>query len=84
MLYIVITELEQDYNVSDFTITIPAGFMNGTIDFWIDILPDDFVEGDHSFFVRIAGNEMFTTSEIDQIEVVIVDDDSKSTSTKLY
>ena len=53
------------------------------IDFLIDILPDNFVEGDHSFFVRIVGNETFTTSEMDQIEVVIVDDDSKSTSTKL-
>ena len=57
---------------------VPMGFTSGVIPYSIDIIEDNFVEGDHSFFVRIVGNEFFTTGDIDQTEVVIIDDDSKN------
>lgn len=63
--------------MSDNMVNINVGFSNGSILFPIDILPDFEVEGDHTFRVMIVGNETFTIGDISEIEVVIIDDDSK-------
>ena len=78
MSLVYVIAFEDDYNVSETSIMVPMGFTSGVIPYSIDIIEDNFVEGDHSFFVRIVGNEFFTTGDIDQTEVVIIDDDSKN------
>ena len=70
--------LDVDFNVSSLFVEIPPGTMGPTIlDYDVTIIEDDDVEGDHSFFINIAGNESFTTGDIDTTKVIIIDDDSK-------
>ena len=59
------------------TINITTGFIGGTISLPIDINPDNLVEGDHNFTVRIVDDGSFTIGDFSEIEVLIMDDDSE-------
>lgn len=59
------------------SITVPINFTSGEINISVVIIPDGMVEGDHSFFIRINESCFFTVGDIDEIEVIIIDNDSE-------
>ncbi len=69
--------LGEDFQIIESYIVIPENFTSGIIDFPIDIVADNFVEGDHSFFVRIVNDGSFTVGTNSELEVIILDDDSE-------
>ena len=82
--FITCTEPDDDYTSASNMIAIVAGFMGGTQPFPIEIVPDNSVEGNHSFFIRIIDDGTFTVGNISEIEVVIIDDDSKCIGVLLF
>jgi hypothetical protein len=69
--------LGEDFQIIESYVVIPENFTRGIIDFSVDIVADSFVEGDHSFFVRIVNDGSFTVGTNSELEVVILDDDSE-------
>ena len=69
--------LGEDFEILESYIVIPENFTSGIIDFSVGIVDDDFVEGDHSFFVRLINDSSFTLGTHSELEVIILDDDSE-------
>ena len=69
--------LGEDFQILESYVVIPENFTTGIIDFSVDIVADDFVEGDHSFFVRLVNDGSFTLGTNSELEVIILDDDSE-------
>ena len=69
--------LGEDFEIFESYIIIPENFTSGIIDFSVGIVDDDFIEGDHSFFVRLVNNGSFTLGTNSELEVIILDDDSE-------
>ena len=69
--------LGEDFEILESYVVIPENFTSGIIDFSVGIVADDFVEGDHSFFVRLVNNGSFTLGTNSELEVIILDDDSE-------
>lgn len=69
--------LGEDFQIIDSYIIIPNNFSSGIVELSVGILPDLFVEGDHSFFVRIVDDGTFTIGTNSELEVIILDDDSE-------
>ena len=69
--------LGEDFQIIDSYIVIPDNFSSGVVEFSVGILPDLFVEGDHSFFVRIVDDGTFTIGTNLELEIIILDDDSE-------
>ena len=69
--------LGEDFEINDSYVVIPENFTSGVVEFSVDISPDLFVEGDHSFIVRIVDDGTFTVGTNSEVEVIILDDDSE-------
>ena len=69
--------LGEDFEIIDSYVEIPENFTSGIVELSVAIIPDLFVEGDHSFIVRIVDDGAFTVGTNSAVEVIILDDDSE-------